>query len=126
QPQPVADVGISRLPALELGLSLEQQPPEEVALRVHLAAPLQPGPWPHYWRARVFNLYNGRGWSTNARIGPFEALTLPDVAIPGTIAQDIEDLRRDRTILIGIPTIDGVSIGAQSERLTDGTLSALT
>ncbi len=35
--RPAADPGISKLPALQLGISLEEQPPEAVALQVRLA-----------------------------------------------------------------------------------------
>jgi transglutaminase-like putative cysteine protease len=121
-----ADVGLSTLPALELGQSLEQQPPESVALRVRLEAPFTPSPWPHYWRARVFNVYNGRGWVANARIGPFDETAPAADAIPGGVLQEIEDLRRNRTILIGLPDIFNVSVPVQAERLPDGSLAAIT
>jgi transglutaminase-like putative cysteine protease len=124
--QSKVDVGLSKLPALELGQSLEQPPPEQVVLRVRLDAPLKPAPWPRYWRARVFNLYNGREWTTNARIDQSSSFAPADAAIPGVIAQEIEDLRADREILVGLADIYSVSIGVQAERLPDGALAALT
>jgi len=127
RPQPPkVDVGLSTLPALELGQSLEQPPPTAVALRVRLDAPFAPAPWPRYWRARVFNIYNGRGWVTNARIGSFDSAAPVAGAVPGGVLQDIEDLRRNRAILIGLPDILNVSIPVQSERLPDGALAAVT
>jgi transglutaminase-like putative cysteine protease len=123
---PKVDVGISRLPALELGQSLEQQPPESVALRVRLAQPLAPSPWPRYWRARVFNIYNGRGWTTNARIGSFDPAAPAEGVLPGGLIQDIEDLRLDRSILVGLPDVLNVSIAVTAERLPDGALAAVT
>jgi transglutaminase-like putative cysteine protease len=121
-----ADVGLSTLPALQLGLSLEQPPPEKIVLRVRTKTPLPPGPWPHYWRARVFNLYDGRSWSTNARVSPFEEVVPIESAPPDTIVQEVEDLRSDHQLLLGLPDILSVSIGANVERLPDGALAALT
>jgi hypothetical protein len=126
QPPPKVDVGISRLPALELGQSLEQQPPEEVALRVRLSQPLAPSPWPRYWRARVFNIYNGRGWTTNARIGSFDPAAPLEGVLPGGVIQDVEDLRLDRSILVGLPDVLNVSTAVTAERLPDGALAAVT
>jgi transglutaminase-like putative cysteine protease len=123
---PKVDVGLSTLPELELGQSLEQPPPTAIALRVRLAAPFAPAPWPRYWRARVFNIYNGRGWTTNARIDSFDPTAPVAGAIPGGILQEIEDLRHNRTILIGLPDILNISIAVQSERLPDGALAAVT
>jgi len=127
QPKPPnVDVGLSTLPMLELGQSLEQPPASAIALRVRLDAPFAPAPWPHYWRARVFNIYNGRGWTTNARIDSFDSTAPVAGVIPGAVLQDIEDLRRNRTILIGLADILSVSVPVQSERLPDGTLAAVT
>jgi transglutaminase-like putative cysteine protease len=126
QTPPKVDVGISRLPALELGQSLEQQPPEAVALRVRLNQPLAPSPWPRYWRARVFNIYNGRGWTTNARIGSFDPSPPVAGALPGEVIQDVEDLRLDRSILVGLPDVLSVSVAVTAERLPDGALAAVT
>ena len=127
KPQPPkVDVGLSTLPELELGQSLEQPPPSAVALRVRLDAPFAPAPWPRYWRARVFNIYNGRGWVTNARIGSFDATAPVAGVLPGGVLQDIEDLRRNRTILIGLPDAFNISVPVESERLPDGSLAAVT
>jgi transglutaminase-like putative cysteine protease len=120
------DIGLSTLPALQLGQSLEQSPPETIALRVRIDAPFAPAPWPRYWRARVFNLYNGRGWTTNARISSFDSTIPLDDTFPGGLLQEIEDLRKDRTILLGLPDIFSASVPAQAERLPDGALAALT
>jgi transglutaminase-like putative cysteine protease len=123
---PKVDIGLSRLPALQLGLSLERQPREQISLRVRLQAPLQPSPWPHYWRARVFNLYDGRSWTTDARIGSFDSTPPLAGTLPDGVLQDIEDLRPDRSIMVGLPDIINVSIPVQAERLPDGVLTALT
>ncbi|MBK9714760.1 MAG: DUF3488 domain-containing protein [Kouleothrix sp.] len=123
---PKVDVGLSTLPWLELGQSLEQPPPSEVVMRVRLAAPLAPSPWPRYWRARVFNLYNGRQWSTNARVGEFPSSAPAADSLPGAIVQQIEDLRRDRAIVVGLPDVLAIDIGVRAERLPDGALAALT
>jgi transglutaminase-like putative cysteine protease len=125
-PPPKVDVGLSTLPMLELGQSLEQQQPETLALRVRLDTPFAPAPWPRYWRARVFNLYNGRGWTTNAHIGSFDATAPVADVFPGGVLQDIEDLRPNRSILIGLPDVFNVSVPVQSERLPDGALAAIT
>jgi transglutaminase-like putative cysteine protease len=127
KPQPPkVDVGLSTLPELELGQSLEQPPPSAISLRVRLDAPFAPSPWPRYWRARVFNIYNGRGWVTNARIGPFDATAPAAGVLPGGVLQDIEDLRRNRTILIGLPDAFNISVPVEGERLPDGSLAAVT
>ncbi|HEU5099441.1 MAG TPA: transglutaminaseTgpA domain-containing protein [Roseiflexaceae bacterium] len=126
QPPPKVDIGISRLPALELGQSLEQQPPEAVALRIRLDQPFRPSPWPRYWRARVFNIYNGRGWTTNARIGAFDAAPPVEGVLPGGVIQDVEDLRLNRSILVGLPDVFNISVAVTAERLPDGALAAVT
>ena len=123
---PKVDIGLSTLPALQLGLSLEQPPPDEVILRIRLGAPLQPSPAPRYWRARIFNIYDGRGWTQNARIGEFPTAAPVAGAVPGTIIQEVQDMRRDRTILLALPDAFAVDVGVQAERLSDGTLFALT
>ena len=125
-PPPKVDVGLSTLPVLELGQSLEQPPASAIALRVRLDAPFAPAPWPRYWRARAFNIYDGRGWTTNAHIDSFESTAPIAGVIPGGILQDIEDFRRNRSILLGLPDILNVSIPVRSERLPDGTLAAVT
>ncbi len=125
-PEPKAPIGISTLPALDLGESLEQGPPAEPALRVRLGAPLAAGPWPHYWRARVFNFYNGRSWTTNARVGPFEASTINAEALPTGVVQEIDDMRQQREIVVALPDVFAVELDASAERLPDGSLAALT
>jgi transglutaminase-like putative cysteine protease len=116
----------SKLPALQLGTSLEQAPPEEVALRVQLDTPLPSTPWPHYWRARLFNIYNGREWTTNAHVGPFDAVAPAANAFPNAIMQTIVDTRSDRQIALGLADVIAISQPASAERLADGTLTALT
>jgi transglutaminase-like putative cysteine protease len=125
-PAPKFDVGLSTLPELELGQSLEQPPASAVALRVRLDAPLAPSPWPRYWRARVFNVYNGRGWVTNARISAFDTAAPAAGVLPGGVLQDIEDFRRARTILISLPDAFNISVPVIGERLPDGSLAAVT
>jgi hypothetical protein len=123
---PKVDVGLSALPELELGQSLEQPPPSAVVLRVRMDAPFAPARWPRYWRARVFNIYNGRGWVTNAHIGEFDTTDPRPDLVPGGVLQDIEDLRSNRTILVGLPDVFNISVPVQGERLPDGSLAALT
>ncbi len=121
-----AQIGISTLPALPLGQSLEQAPPGAIILRIHTSAPLPAGPWPRYWRARVFNFYTGRDWTTNARTGDFTTVALAPADVPGSVLEEIEDLRDDRTIVVGMPDIVTTSLAANEERLPDGSLAALT
>jgi transglutaminase-like putative cysteine protease len=123
--QPAAEVGISRLPAVPLGVSLEQAPPDTISLRV-VAAPLAPSPWPRYWRARVLNSYDGRRWWANARTGPFYSALGGSGPPPGAIIQQIEDLRPDRGLLLALPNVIGLEPPAGAERLADGSLAALT
>src|SRR5262249_45236857 len=88
---PKVDPGISKLPALEFGISLEAELPETLARRVRLDPPLQSAPGPRYWRARIYNIYNGRGWTQDARVGPYGATDLPKDSIPGLVIQEVED-----------------------------------
>jgi len=124
--QPKVDISLSTLPVLELGQSLEEPPPSQVIMKIRLNRPFQPSPWPHYWRARVLNLYNGRYWTTNAHISPFEAIPVTGQAPPDTVVQEIEDLRRNRTLIVGLADVFALDIPAQAERLPDGVLVALT
>lgn len=124
QPQG-AEVGLSQLPALNLGVSLEQGPPETIALRVSMA-PFAPGAWPRYWRARVLNRYDGRSWRADARTGPFGSPIPADVAPPGAIVQEVQDLNDERGLLLGLPNLIGLSVEANAERLPDGSLAAIT
>ena len=121
-----AQVGISALPALPLGESLEQAPPGKIILRIHTGVPLPAGPWPRYWRARVFNFYTGRDWTTNARISDFTSVALAPEDMPGSVLEEIEDLRDDRSIVVGMPDIVTTDLAANAERLPDGSLAALT
>lgn len=122
---PTAEIGISTLPSLFLGISLEQGPPEQPALRVRLDRPLPESGLPYYWRVRVFNNYTGTTWSAHARVSPEAASPTQSDAFAGAIGQEIEDLRPDKQLLIGIPDIIGVSIPTNAERFEDGSLAAL-
>jgi len=124
--QPKIDISLSTLPVLELGQSLEEPPPTQVVMRIRVNRPFQPSAWPHYWRARVLNLYNGRYWTTNAHVGPFEAVSVTGQVPPDTVVQEIEDLRANRTLVVGLADIFGLDIPARVERLPDGALVALT
>ncbi len=124
--QPKVDISLSTLPVLELGQSLEEPPPSQVIMKIRLSQPFEPSPWPHYWRARVLNLYNGRYWTTNAHVSQFEAIQVTDQAPPGTVVQEIEDLRANRTLIVGLADVFGLDIPANAERLPDGALVALT
>lgn len=123
---PPAGVGLSRLPALQLGVSLEQAPPETIALRIRTATPLTPAPWPRYWRARVLARYNGRSWSADARVTPFVSPLTADTTLPGAIVQEIEDLRLRQGVLVALPDVLWLDVAAYAERLPDGTMVALT
>lgn len=123
QPTPV-DPGLSRLPAITLGVSLEQAPPDTVSLRIRTGGPLPAGPYPRYWRARVLNLYTGAAWTSNARRSPYAGLR-PDEPLAGAIVQQVEDLRRGGELLVALPDALGLDRAAVAERLPDGSLAAL-
>jgi len=117
-------IGLSTLPSLELGQSIAQGPPGQPALRISLNTQLIPGPVPHYWRERVFDRYSGIGWSAYARVAP-QAASTTDIAFDGAIIQNVEDLRPDRQLLVGMPDIIAVSVSTRAERFEDGSLAAL-
>jgi len=120
-----ADIGVPVFVELPLGLSLEQGPPDQPALRVRLSAPLPPSDEPRYWRARIFNRYTGDGWGSSARVADEPPVAFPDEALPGTIIQEIEDLRPERAALVALPDPLLTDIPARAERLRDGSLMAL-
>jgi transglutaminase-like putative cysteine protease len=126
RPLPVTQPGVSRLPALRLGQSLEQAPPEQIALRIRLNEPLAPAPWPRYWRARLFSTYTGSGWTQAAQISPAEPLDVEQALFTGAILQEIEDAQPDRGLAIGLPNVIALDVAAQSERFSDGSQAALT
>jgi transglutaminase-like putative cysteine protease len=127
RPQPTAQVGLSQLPALELGISLSEGAPETIALRIRTGGPLHNSPWPHYWRGRVLHRYDGRQWRADARVSPFgPPLAATDRLPPGMIVQEIEDQRRNPRLLLALPDLIGLDIVANGERLADGTLVAVT
>jgi transglutaminase-like putative cysteine protease len=128
---PKVDPGISQLPALDLGFSLEDKPPEAIALRVRIGpagnpARLPDAPWPQYWRARVYNIYNGRGWTQNARVSQLDAVDPQAAVFPGTVLQHFEDMHAERQLIFALPDPIAVSIPTNAERLPDGAESALT
>lgn len=125
-PLPRADIGISVLPAVALGQSLAGTPPDELVLRVRVAPQLPPGPWPHYWRARVLSVYSGRAWAANARVSPFPPGPVDPARLAGGVLQEFDDLRTDRRILPALADVVAIEQGAQAERLADGSLAALT
>jgi transglutaminase-like putative cysteine protease len=125
-PNPPVDVGLSTLPSVQLGISLQRGPPDQLALRVHLDAPLPPGPLPRYWRARVLNRYNGVIWFADARVASQEPNGMDASAVEGGVAQEVEDLRGDKTLIVGLPDIIDVSIPTSIERFPDGAQAAIT
>lgn len=119
-------VGISVLPPVLLGVPLSEEAPERIALRVRLAAPLAPGPWPRYWRVRVLNIYNGRSWASNARVEPRSADPFGQIDTGEGFFQQIEDRRTDRRIVAALPNLFALDTSGEAERFTDGSLSAIT
>jgi transglutaminase-like putative cysteine protease len=121
---PTVEIGLSTLPSLRLGVSISQGPPEQPALQVSLNQPLDPALGPNYWRARVFNVYNGITWSADAHVTTQPAIAIvPD--IEDTIVQDIQDLRPDKQLLVGLANIIGASIPVRVERFEDGDLAVM-
>lgn len=121
-----ADPQRSQLSGVWLGHSLERAAPDTISLRVRLSTPLEPAPWPRYWRTRVLNSYSGRAWSSNARRSAFGPPLNPDAGLAGTIIQEIEDLRNDPESLVALPELLALDIAADAERLADGSLAAVT
>lgn len=126
RPRPPARVGLSSLPGLPMGVSIEQGPSDQVALRIQVQQPLPDTPWPHYWRARLFNIYSGRGWTTDARVTAQALIELPDEPIAGMFVQTIEDARPDRRILVGMPNVIAADVQTTVEQLPNGVVTALT
>jgi transglutaminase-like putative cysteine protease len=109
-----------------LGVSLSARPPETVALLVRLGAPLAPSSYPRYWRARVLNVYTGRSWWANARVGALPAAD-PELTAPyGAVVQEIELVSRDTPLLVALPDVVAFDVPTGAERLPDGTLAAVT
>ncbi|HEX5692024.1 MAG TPA: transglutaminase domain-containing protein, partial [Roseiflexaceae bacterium] len=116
---------------LDLGFSLEDEPPEAIALRVSVGPAGNPTqlpsePWPQYWRARVFNIYNGRSWTQKARITPLDPIDPQAAVFPGAILQHVEDLHAERQLLFALPDAVAISIPVNVERLPNGDQAALT
>lgn len=125
--QPAAEVGISKLPTVSLGVSLAQDTPETLALRIKTDGPLAATAWSRYWRTRLLTSYDGRQWWANAKVSPFtQSLSNTDPLPAGAIVQDIEDLRLYQDVLAVQPAIIGLSVAANGERLPDGSLAAIT
>jgi hypothetical protein len=125
--QPTVEVGLSQLPSVELGLSLERAAPETLALRIKTGEPLPAGPWPRYWRARVLTRYSGRQWGADARVAPFGAPLTSGATLPaGVIVQEVENLRANQELLLALPNVIGLDTVVNGERLPDGALAALT
>jgi transglutaminase-like putative cysteine protease len=124
--QPQADPGLSALPAVTLGVSLNPAPPESTVMRVRLDAPLPAGPYPRYWRARLLNVYNGRAWYADARVGPPEAPGPELQAAAGAVVQEIELLDDGGPALAALPDVLALDVPARRERLPDGSLAALS
>jgi transglutaminase-like putative cysteine protease len=120
-----ARVGLSSLPLLPLGESLEQGPPGQLALRVRTDRPLPEGPAPRYWRVRLLNQYGGIAWASDATVGAQPPLVIGANIPADLVAQEVEDLRRDRRILPGLADMIGADLPASAERLGDGSLAAL-
>lgn len=125
KPQPV-DPGLSELPVVPLGLSLSAAPPDQLVFQVHLAEPLPPGAHPHYWRARVLNIYNGRTWWANARIGPLHDAGATPAAPAGMIRQEFALTDADQQVLVALPNALHIDIPVRREQLPDGTQAAIT
>ncbi len=125
-PNPTVDVGLSTLPTVPLGVSLQEGPAGQISLRIRVEQPLPGGAWPRYWRARVLNHYTGSGWYADARINPQDASDLPVQVERGQIVQDVEDLREDRSVVIGLPDIQQVNIATTFEYFADGAQAAIT
>lgn len=125
--QPDAQVGLSKLPSISLGVSLEQDTPETLALRIKTVGPLPVSAWPHYWRARLLTRYDGVQWWADAQVAPYIQSLPSGEALPaGAITQDVEDLRLYQELLLAQPNVIGIDVAANAERLPDGALAALT
>lgn len=120
-----ATVGLSELPALPLGVSLEQGPSTRLALRIGVAVPFSNSPWPRYWRARTLNRYDGRAWQADARRGSSALLLASDARPDGLLVQQVEDLRVAPATLVALPNPIALDVEAVLEQLPDGSLAAL-
>lgn len=122
-----AEVGLSKLPSVSLGVSLQQDTPTTLALLISTGGPLPPASWPRYWRARLLTRYDGQQWSADARVAPFDQGIPGSDALPaGAVIQEVEDLRLYQNVLVAQANVIGINIAANSERLPDGALAALT
>ncbi len=124
RPTAAPDPGRSQLPAVALGVSLEQGPPNRLSMRITVEPPLVAAPYPRYWRSRVLNLYTGVAWTSDARRSPFVA-QLANERPPGAIVQRVEDLRTGAGLIAAMPDVIALDRPAVAERLPDGSLAAL-
>jgi transglutaminase-like putative cysteine protease len=103
---------------LELGRSLELGDSEDVSFTIR-APDIDPETLP-YWRGRIFNRYNGRGWETGTittrAIAP---LLEPDEALE-FIIQEVNDQRPERQVLHGVPNIVAVNATSTLESTAGG------
>ncbi len=99
---------------LELGRSLEEADPEEIAFTVQVRG-LPEGMLP-YWRGRIFERYTRRSWTT----GPLHMVATEPlvVADPPTdlIVQEVTDLRPGRRLRYGVPDIIAVDHATTVQR----------
>jgi transglutaminase-like putative cysteine protease len=121
-----APIAGSTLPALNLGVSLEQGSPNALALRIRVDEPFAPSPWPRYWRSRVLASYTGDGWISRAIVFPETPLTFPPGVVPPPelIVQQVQDMRPERRLIYGLPEPVGVSVPTNHEQLDNGELTA--
>ncbi|NWG22254.1 MAG: DUF3488 domain-containing protein [Chloroflexi bacterium] len=120
-----ADIGVPAFAELTLGQSLELGPPEQPALRMTVSAPLPAAREPRYWRVRIFNRYTGDGWGSSARVADEPPVPFPDEPLPGTIIQQVDDLRPQREALAALADPLFADVPTRAERLRDGSLLAL-
>ena len=103
---------------LALGRSLETAGSEQVAMRIR-ASGVTSEALP-YWRGRIFERYEGRGWTTgDLRMIPREPFVTSDFD-SGLIRQEITDLLPGRGQRFGLPDIIGMEELATLEQTTLG------
>ncbi len=103
---------------LELGRSLEEAGREEVALTIRVEG--LPERFVPYWRGRVFDQYNGRGWTTGPIRQVAEKPLAPNVPLDNFIVQDVTDAHPERRTMYGVPDIVAASHTAAREETASG------
>ncbi|HMO60290.1 MAG TPA: transglutaminaseTgpA domain-containing protein, partial [Roseiflexaceae bacterium] len=117
-------VGLSQLPALLLGTSLELGPPEQISLQIRVTPPPDTAEGPLYWRVRLLTLYRGSSWTAPARVS--DRAADPPIDLPrGMYRQEVEDRRFDKQLIVGMADVIALGIPSRAERLDDGVLTAL-